>query len=137
MGECQDMAQKLGSHGSGGGVKTGPGSKSRKGVSGRVFEGASGGPGPRPKKSQERVSGVQKKSEFLGGHFGPEKKYLAPPPPPNSQIRCRHPPGPSAPPLLETPPLNKKSTPRLSMPRTPPSASPSRKIIYPKRPPRF
>ena len=37
------------------------------------------------------------KGRKLGGHFGPEKKYL-PPPPKNSPIRRRHPPGPSAPP---------------------------------------
>ena len=41
----------------------------------------------------------------LGGHFGTEKKYLAPPPSPKSPIRRRHPPGPSAPlPPGEPPP---------------------------------
>ena len=41
-------------------------------------------------------------SFFLGGHFGPEKKYFAPPKIfPNSR---RHPPGPSDPLVLEAPP---------------------------------
>ena len=54
----------LGSHGSGTGVKTGPGSKSQEGVSGGVSEGVSGGPGGHPKKSQKRVSGVKKQVNF-------------------------------------------------------------------------
>ena len=41
---------------------------------------------------------------FLGGHFGPEKKCLPPPPKKNSPIRRRDPPGPSAPPLPGDPP---------------------------------
>ena len=57
---------------------------------------------------------------ILGGHFGPEKKYLAPPP---SPIRCRHPPGHSAPPLLETPPLLGFSI--KNRPPPPPGASDS------------
>ena len=49
---------------------------------------------PRPPESLEKVS----KSAKLVGRFGPEKKYLAPPPPPKiPSIRCRHPPGPSTP----------------------------------------
>ena len=63
----------------------------------------------------------------LGGRFGPEKKYLASPPPKIPQF---HPPGPSAPPLLETPPLVGLST-KNRPPPTPgasdPSPSPSRK----------
>ena len=39
------------------GVKTDPGSKSQKGVSGGVSEGVCRGPGGPPKKSQKRVSG--------------------------------------------------------------------------------
>ena len=73
-----------------------------------------------------------------GGHFGPEKKYLAPPPP-NLPTRCRHPPGPSRP---EDPPpgiFNRKPNP------PPPGASHSPLPLpkqkhnkkYPKRPPRL
>ena len=75
----------------------------------------------------------------LGGHFGPEQKYLAPPPP---QLPCRHPPGPlRSPPARGRPPppvifnKNRPAPPSLS-PRTPPSPPPSRKNKkYPKRPP--
>ena len=61
---------------------------------------------------------------FLGGHFGPKKKYLAPPPP-NSPTRCRHPPGPSAPPPPGEPPppppgiFNKNRPAPLPTARTP------------------
>ena len=76
----------------------------------------------------------------LGGHFGPEKKYLAPPPP-NSQIRCRHLPAPRPLPFWRPPPswdFHKKIE-----PPPPPGASdspfrlPEQKKIkkYPKRPP--
>ena len=70
---------------------------------------------------------------LLGGHFGPEKTYLAHPAPPNLPIRCTHPPGPSAPPVLETPPpprlfsIKNRSPSPLPAPQTPPSPSPSRK----------
>ena len=86
-------------------------------------------------------SSVLDTCQSLGGHFGPERKYLALPPQ-NSPIHRRHPPGPSAPrPLLAAPApppgiFNKKtrSTPSAS---DSPSPSPSRKKKkYPKRPPR-
>ena len=57
--------------------------------------------GPRVRKVRKKV--WEKVRKVLGGHFGPEKKYLAPLPP-NSPIRRRpsRPLGPSRP---ETPPL--------------------------------
>ena len=68
---------------------------------------------------------------FLGGNFGPEKKYLAPSP----QIPLKHPPGPSPhppPPAEETPLLGFSMTmrpPPLPAPRSPLSPPPSRKKL--------
>ena len=79
--------------------------------------------------------------EHLGGRFGPEKKYLAPPPP-KKKIPRFHSPGPSASPPGKHPLLVgfsiKNRSPQLLAPRAPPSPCPSRKKIkiYPKRPPR-
>ena len=42
--------------------------------------------------------------------FRPRKKIFSPPPP-NSPMCCRHPPGPSAPPVRETPPLGTFNSP--------------------------
>ena len=63
----------------------------------------------------------------LSGNFGPEKKYLAPPP----QIP-KHPPGRSPPCPPRPPPpgiFNKKSSPPTPAPRTPPSPPPNRKKL--------
>ena len=64
-------------------------------------------------------------SPFLGGHFGPEKKYLAPPPPPKFLAD-------SLPALWETPPGSVKKKNRqhpILSPRSPPCPPPSRKKI--------
>ena len=68
---------------------------------------------------------------FLAGTFGPEIKYLAPPP-----LACRHPPGPSAPsPSLGRPPpppgiFNRNPTPTPSRrPGLPLPFSPKQKNI--------
>ena len=91
------------------------------------------------------VSRIQASSEdipwekkSLGG-FRPRKIYLSPP---NSLIRRRHPPGPSALPVLETPPpllvVSIKNRPppsrRLGLLHSPPRAEKNKK--YPERPPR-
>ena len=56
----------------------------------------------------------------LGGHFGPEKQKISPPPPKNSPLHRRHPPGHSAPLRAGDPPpgiFNKRSTPAPPPPR--------------------
>ena len=69
---------------------------------------------------------------LLGGRFGPPKNIC---PPTKSPTSRRHPPGPSAPPRPGEPPppttgiFITRSTPASWRPRTPPSPSPSRKII--------
>ena len=78
----------------------------------------------------------------LGGNFGPEKKYLAPPPPPNSpQTPGTLPaPCPPSPARRETPPpgiFNKESSPppspSVSVPPPLPPTEKNKK--YPRRPP--
>ena len=74
---------------------------------------------------------IRSSKKRLGGNFGPEKKYLAPPPPkfPANTLPASRPPPP---PTREPPSLLKfsikKSPPPLPAPRTPPSPPPSRKI---------
>ena len=58
-------------------------------------------------------------AESLGGHFGPEKKYLATPPPPNSPQAPSQPLAPPPPPAWETLPLLEFSI--TNRPPTPPS----------------
>ena len=80
----------------------------------------------------------QPRGSLLGGHFGPEKKYLAPAPPKNPQFAADTLPAPR--PLLgDLPALLgfsiKNRPPPSRRPRTPPSPSPSQKNKkYPKRP---
>ena len=90
-----------------------------------------------------KVGSPDSRRVFVRGHFGPKKKIFTPPPPKNSPIRCRHPPGRLAPPALPPPLLGfsiKKPTPpphrRLRLPLPPPRAEKKYKK-YPKRPPSF
>ena len=78
--------------------------------------------------------------KMLGGHFGPEKKYLTPPPP---KFAADPLPGPLAhPPPFERPPLCldfqlKPTTPPLPVAPDFHFPSPKQKKKYPKRPPRM
>ena len=56
------------------------------------------------RKAQNRSIRCEGVTLSLGGHFGPDKKDLAAPPPP--KIPCRHPPGP-------LPALSSENPPRL------------------------
>ena len=68
--------------------------------------GASVGPGCQTARKEtchlKLTLGASSPKHLLGGHFGPEKKYLAPPPP-SPQAFPRHLPSP-APPSRESPP---------------------------------
>ena len=96
----------------------------------------------------QRISGP--KSLGLGFFswwtFRPRKKIFRSPPPPKKKkipIRCRHPPGPSGPPLPENPPpllgfsikIDPPPSRRLGLPLPPARAEKNKK--YPKRPPSF
>ena len=83
---------------------------------------------------------------FLGGRFGPEKKYLAPHPSkfPSSPQTPSRPPQRLSPSSWDPPPpllgfsIKNRPPPPSWAPRTPPSPSPSKKNKkYPKRPPSF
>ena len=79
------------------------------------------------------------KRQFLGGHFGPEKKYLAPPLSPQTFPRR---PSPSRASSSDPPPsltFYKKPAPRPPPRRPPPPPRPGteKNKKYPKRPPRF
>ena len=70
----------------------------------------------------------------LGGHFGPEKKYLAPPPPPIPQFAADTLPPPRPSPSWRPPPLvefsiKNRPPPHLPAPRSPPFPSPEQKKI--------
>ena len=75
-------------------------------------------------------------TELLGGHFGPEQKYLAPPPPPHRLSLGAL--SPSRASSSETPPLPlffiETAPPPRPPPRTPPPQNRKNKK-YPKRPP--
>ena len=93
-----------------------------------------GRPPPHPRNPEQKVW-----VWVLGGRFSPEKKYLATPPPKNSPVRSRHPPGPSAPPPPGNSPLllfsiKNRPLPRLELPPPLPRAD---KKKNPKGPPRF
>ena len=88
---------------------------------------------PPPPPSRKRPPPAIFDEDQLGGHFGPEKMFFAPPLPLNSPTHRRHPPSPSTPPVLEGPPpgiLNENRCPHpLPAPWTPPSALPEQKKI--------
>ena len=88
-----------------------------------------------------RVGPVEVVLEYLGGHFGPEKKYLAPPPSPQTFPRR---PSPSRTSSSETPPPSLCFLQQtgahghllgLLLPLTRPGTEKNKK--YPKRPPRY
>ena len=85
----------------------------------------------------EEQSARSKGARLLGGRFGPEKKIFSPPPPQNSQVHRRHPPGPSAPSPPANPPLlgfsiKNRSPPawRLGLPLPPPRGEKKKIYIY-------
>ena len=86
---------------------------------------------------------ILRKIKYLGGRLGPEKKYLAPPPPkkfPKSlQTTLPAPPPPGKPPPSHPGIFNKKPPPLPSCASDSPFPLPEQKKIqkYPIRPPRY